>query len=103
MNSVAKVQCKECKVWWPRLDWMQNKECDNPNCRCPEVMKLRQLTQDVIEKAQESSKQNHIIAKQSDIFPTGYDETKDQYMIDVPPVMVIDVIVPKQFRGKKGK
>jgi hypothetical protein len=83
---------------------MTNKECDNPNCRCPEVKKSMQAANDVIEKASESSKANIINIKRGSITPTGYVADVSQYMIDVPDVMVIDVIVPKQFHGKrKGK
>lgn len=102
-NSVARVKCRECKVWFPRLEWMTNKECDNPNCTCPEVRKLRQATNDVINKAKESSKINIVNVKRATISPTGYEEETPQYMIDVPDVMVIDVIVPKQFNGNRRK
>lgn len=101
-GSVARLQCRACKVWFARLDWMTNKECDNPNCTCPEVRKLRQTTNEVINKAKESSKTNVVNVKRATL-PTGYDEETPQYMVDVPDVMVIDVIVPKQFGGNRRK
>src|ERR1700677_2019734 len=58
-----RIKCKECQMWFMRVDWMANKDCDNPNCRCPEVQKLRQAANDVIEKASESSKVNIINIK----------------------------------------
>lgn len=99
-----RIKCKECQTWFMRVDWMSNKECDNPNCRCPEVQKLKQAANDVIEKASESSKVNIINIKRGPITPTGYIAENSQYMMDIPDVMVIDMIVPKQFNGKrKGK
>jgi hypothetical protein len=103
MNDI-RIKCKDCQTWFMRVDWMTNKECDNPNCRCPEVKKSMQAANDVIEKASESSKANIINIKRGSITPTGYVADIPQYMCDVPDVMVIDMIVPKQFHGKrKGK
>lgn len=103
-SSVARVKCRECKVWFPRLDWMTNKECNNPNCSCPEVKKLRNAANDVINKAKESSRiTTNIINVKRGTIPTGYEEETPQYMVDVPDVMVIDVIVPKQFGGNRRK
>ena len=96
-----RLQCKECDVWFPRLAWMKNTNCDNPNCKCPEVKKLRDQANQVINKAMESSRVNVVNINRSFIDPTGYEEQTPQYMVDTPDVMVIDVIVPKQFRGKK--
>lgn len=100
MNDI-RIKCKECQIWFSRVDWMTNKVCENPNCGCPEVKKLRQAANDVISKAQETGRTNVINVKRATISPTGYEETTPQYMIDVPDVMVIDVIVPKQFRGNR--
>lgn len=96
-----RIRCKECEQWFMRLDWMANKNCDNPNCRCPEVQRVRQAANEVINKASESSKVNIINIKRGPITPTGYTVDVPQYMVDVPDVMVIDMIVPKQHFGKK--
>lgn len=101
-NETARVKCRECKVWFPRLEWMTNKECNNPNCSCPEVRKLREAANDVINKAKQSSRTNIVNTKRGTV-PTGYDEPTPQYMVDVPDVLVIDVIVPKQFGSNRRK
>lgn len=97
----VKITCKPCGVRMDRLDWLRNKTCENPNCNCPEVKKLRQQTQEVIDKAKGSTNVQSV--KRASV-PTGYESGVPQYMIDIPDVMVIDVIVPKtHFGHKKGK
>lgn len=99
MNN-SRVKCRECGIWFPRLEWMKNKECDNPNCRCPEVQKLRKAANDVIEKAQTQAGINVINTSRATI-PTGYVKEEQQNMIDVPDVMVVDIIVPKTHFGRR--
>lgn len=101
MTNDIRIKCRECSKHFKRLEWMQNKECENPNCRCPEVQKLRDAANDAINKASDSSRFNVINIKRATIDPTGYDEKVDQYMVDVPDVMVIDMIVPKQYNRKR--
>jgi len=101
MANDIRIKCRECDVWFQRLEWMRNKECDNPNCRCPEVAKVRATAIKAIEKAKESSKTNIINIKRNPISPTGYDAETAQYMCDVPDVMVVDVIVPKSGNRKR--
>lgn len=101
MTNDIRIKCRECSKHFKRLEWMQNKECENPNCRCPEVQKLRDAANDAISKASDSSRFNVINIKRSTIDPTGYDEKTAQYMVDVPDVMVIDMIVPKQYNRKR--
>ena len=95
----VKITCKPCGQMMDRLGWMANKTCENPNCNCPEVVKLRKQTQEVIDKARgvtvQSVKRNTL--------PTGYDDKLHQYMVDVPDVLVVDVIVPKNNFGHKRK
>lgn len=87
--KVAKVLCKECQVWMPRIDWLTNKTCDNPNCKCPEVQKLIQQTQQVINKASGGKVVDINIHRGA--VPHGYnkDAPNGQYVIDVPDVKVI--------------
>lgn len=96
----VKLTCKVCNVTMDRLTWMSNRSCENPNCKCPEVQKLRRQAQEVINKARgpvniQSVKRNTV--------PTGYDEAVDQYMVDIPDVMVVDIIVPKNGGGQKRR
>lgn len=96
----VKLTCKECHTTMDRLTWMTTRACENPNCKCPEVVKLRQQTQEIINKAKgpvnvQSIKRNTV--------PTGYNEDVHQYMVDIPDVMVIDVIVPKNGGGQKRR
>jgi hypothetical protein len=102
-SSDIRIKCRECSKHFKRLEWMQNKECENPNCRCPEVQKLRDAANEAIDKAKDTSRVNIINIKRAAVAPTGYDAETKQYMVDVPDVMVIDMIVPKQFNRKKGK
>lgn len=98
----VKLTCKECHVTMDRLTWMSNKSCENPNCKCPEVQKLRQTTQDVINKASRAAATNVQSIKRNTV-PTGYSEDVDQYMVDIPDVMVVDIIVPKNGGGQKRR
>ena len=100
-SNDIRIKCRECSRRFERLKWMANKECDNPNCRCPEVKKVRDAANEAITKASDSSRVNIINVKRAAVTPTGYDEGTPQYMCDVPDVMVIDVIVPKQFHKKR--
>jgi hypothetical protein len=97
MNDI-RIKCKECQMWFMRVDWMANKNCDNPNCRCPEVNKVRQAANQAIQKASESSKINVVNIKRGPVLPTGYNEKTNQYMRDVADVMTIEMIVPKNRR-----
>lgn len=98
----ANIMCKLCDKRFERLEWMKNKDCDNPNCRCPEIQKLKQITNQVIDKASRSSSAANIQSIKRNTLPTGYEEKVNQYMVDVPDVMVVDIIVPKT-NGKKRK
>src|SRR5579864_2577886 len=51
MTNDIRIKCRECSKHFKRLEWMQNKECENPNCRCPEVQKLRDAANEAIDKA----------------------------------------------------
>lgn len=97
------ITCKECNERFSRLEWMTNRTCTNPNCRCPEVAKAREAMNQVIDKAKEVTAQYMQQARRETI-PTGYNENTDQYMCDVPDVLRVEVIVPKvHFHSKKGK
>lgn len=83
-----------------RLAYMQMKSCENPECTCPEVAKLRKQAQDVIEKAKGSP--INVQAIQRYTVPTGYIANETQIEIDVPDVLIVDIIVPKtNFRKRK--
>ena len=97
----VKITCKQCKVSMDRLTYMQMKTCENPNCTCPEVVKVRTQAQQVIEKAKATSANAQSVKRNT--IPTGYDDTVDQYMVDVPDVMVIDVIVPKEGNNRRKR
>jgi hypothetical protein len=76
---------------------MTMKTCENPECTCPEVAKLRKQTQEVIDKARGSTGGAvNVLSTKRNTVPTGYDKDVNQYMVDVPDVMVVDVIVPKK-------
>lgn len=96
-----KITCKICKTRFDRLDWMTKKDCENPNCRCPEVVKLRQTTNDVINKAKESSGNQQRITRTT--VPTGYDADTKQYMMDVPDVLVVDILVPYRNQNPRKR
>jgi hypothetical protein len=96
----VKITCKPCGIRMDRLDWLRNKTCENPNCSCPEVKKLRQQTQEVIDKARGEV---NVQSVKRNTLPTGYLEEVPQYMADVPDVMVMDIIVPKNNFGHKQK
>jgi hypothetical protein len=95
--KVINIHCKRCDKDFTRLEWMQNKVCDNPECNCPEIRKTMQQATDVINKAKESSRVNHIKTTTTTI-PTGYidDVNVDQLEIDVPPITVIEITPPKR-------
>ncbi len=100
------ILCKLCDKRFDRLEWMKNKECDNPNCRCPEVQKLKKVTQQVINKASESSEaavNGNVQAMHRGTVPTGYKADTPQYMVDVPDVLVVDIIVPKTHNFNKKR
>lgn len=99
MTAGKLVFCKKCQT---RVEWLTKRDCENPECTCPEVQKLRKVTQEVIEKAQQTAAQN-VQQIRRNTPPTGYLEDVPQYMVDVPDVMVIDVIVPKTNFGHKRK
>jgi len=93
-GSNAYIHCKKCDKHFKRLEWMTNKVCDNPNCNCPEVKKAMTAANAAIEKAKQTSQ--NVIKTLVVSMPTARDETKDQLDIIIPPVTVIDVIVPKR-------
>jgi hypothetical protein len=94
------ITCKKCEKKFSRLEYMTHKTCENPNCTCPEVARLRQQAKDVIEKARLTS---NVQAVKRASPPTGYIEDQAQYMVDVPDVMTIDIIVPKTNFGHKRR
>lgn len=93
------VTCKACKQRFNGDEWMKKTTCDNPNCSCPGVKELTQKTSQVMEKMRSGPVQN---IKRGTL-PTGYLAEVKQYMMDVPDVMVVDIIVPKQHFSKKRK
>ena len=101
MSSTARVKCKGCNVWMPRLDWMTKKECENPNCTCPMVKDAMRKTRQVIETAQGAPGKNKIVIETAFV-PSNRNEERDQYYIDVPPVMVVS-ITPPNLKGARGK
>lgn len=90
MSSKAMLRCNQCQEHMPRLEWMTRKECDNPNCKCPEVQKLIKATQDAIQKAQ---KPRTTVEVHRGSVPHGYDAdaANGQYVIPMPDVKVITV------------
>ena len=94
-GTKAMVHCKKCSKDFTRLDWMTNKVCDNPDCNCPEVKKAMQAAEAAINKAKQTSRT--FIKITTTTMPTQRDETKDQMYIQVPPVTVIDVTLPKKL------
>jgi hypothetical protein len=100
MGSSARVHCKACKVWMPRLEWMTKKECDNPNCTCPEVKKMVKRAAEVIDKARGSSRNSIQIS--TSFVPDNNNEVVDQYFIEVPKVMTM-IITPPNARNVPKK
>lgn len=95
MSEAARVKCKGCEVWMPRLDWMTKKECENPNCTCPLVKEAMRKTQQVIEQAQNGGRTINLIDTQTAFVPSDKNPREDQYFIDVPKVMTITVTPPR--------
>ena len=87
-ESKAMIRCKPCDRTMTRLDWMKNKTCDNPNCRCPEVQKVAAQVTKVIDKAKQQA--GYSTAKIVTPIPTQYDGT-GQYYMDVEPLVVYEI------------
>lgn len=96
VNRGPKVHCKMCDKDFSRIDWLKNKDCDNPNCSCPEVKRAMRAANDAIKKAQDTSR-NEISINEYEI-PDNYDEDlgRNQLMVDCLPVMVINITPSKR-------
>lgn len=96
--KAGRITCRECKrVFDDRLEWMTNKVCENPNCRCPEVQRAMNMTTNAIEKAK--TKPYIHIVKQSPV-KEDIDGKVSQYYIEVPDV--ISTTIFRNGRRPKG-
>lgn len=85
-----RITCKQCKTVMTRLEWMTNKSCEQPDCKCPEVQKLVQATQQVINKAAGRQPAAFSYVHRGAV-PHGYKEGPDLYWLACPDVKVITV------------
>lgn len=95
VKNDPQVLCRTCDKRMGRLTWMTQKECDNPNCKCPEVQKLIQATKNVISKAQGY---HMALEVKRGAVPHGYDAntTQGQYVIPMPDVKLMIVTPTKR-------
>lgn len=89
MTNDVVIKCKQCEKKFSRLEWMTNKNCDNPNCSCPEVKKVAAQANTAIQVAKQKAGFN--VTKKIIPIPTQCDSTKDQYFIEVEPLIMYEI------------
>jgi hypothetical protein len=83
------IRCNQCQERFSRLEWMTNKNCDNPNCSCPEVKKVAAQATQAINNAK--SRAGFQMAKIVVPLPTQMKADVEQYYIDVEPMVVYEI------------
>lgn len=94
MMFQGQITCKVCKKQFKAIDWLSNKQCAEPNCQAPEVQKLVQQAQSVIDKASDGNKVMTTIERGP--VPHGFQAGKAQTVLTVPDVKLITVYPRKK-------
>lgn len=101
-GNIGKIKCKTClKVFNNNLEYLQNKECDNPNCKCINVREAMRQTEELLEKVRLPKV---ILHPKVCILPDDCTDTSIlRRWVEVDEALYCTVVPKKDFRRKAGK
>lgn len=104
-GNIGKIKCKKCpKVFNNHLEYLQNKECENPDCQCINVKEAMRQTEELLEKVRQPKVILH--PKVCDLPDDCSDTSIERRLVNVDQALYCTVVPKKDFRKpsrKRGK